>query len=731
VNDALTRTRLLTLTGTGGIGKTRLSMVVANALIESYPDGVWLIELAPIRDAELVAAAVAKVLGVQEEAGWSPLDALVKAVKEQHMLLILDNCEHLIGASAVLANDLLRACPNLQILATSREPLKAPGERVYHVGPLSLSKDLSANLPGYLDESEAAQLFEDRATAASADFFLSDRNAQTVADICRDLDGIPLAIELAAARVRTLSLDSIAIRLVDRFSLLRGHGRAVSPRQETLHATIDWSYDLLTAPERDLFARVSVFAGGFDLAAVEALCASSSDESVFDTLDALIDKSLVFVVRAPDEYRYGLLESLRQYASEKLLEHGERESVTKRHRDYYLSLTEHAWPALIGPEQSDWMQRIEREHDNCRAALRWSISEGDAAEALRLAIALERFWEKRGYLTEGREWISRLEELTGPDAPAELRGRVLECGGRLARFQADYPSARRQLEQALAIFRESGDRAHIASTLSFLGIVLMRQGDLLGARTAQEENLQVCRELGDIRGAAAALLNLGNITRREGDHKRSVALRKESLALYRKAGDQSGVALALLNLAAITLDSGDCDGATSYVDESLKLARELGDWFIITRALYGLSEILLTQEQIDGARRMATEGLLICREQSESAGIAYGLEALAAVAVQTSHAEEGGRLLGAAAALRELISAPLVTVADRRVLDLALAKGSAALGEKAFAAAEAAGRATDVEAAINEAIALDAIPAEPGAEAPPAEARGSSADRGE
>ena len=405
VRRLLSTTRLLTLTGSGGCGKTRLALQVAADLVEAFAEGVWFVDLAPLSDPALVPQTVAATLRVREEPGRPILITLSEYLQPRHLLLVLDNCEHLVGACAELAQALLRACPHLQILATSREPLRIGGETTWRVPSLSLPDLLRLPLVESLAEYEAVRLFTDRAEVVLPGFLVTDQNALAVAQVCHRLDGIPLAIELAATRVKVLPVHQIAARLDDRFRLLTGGSRTALPRQQTLRAVMDWSYILLSEKERTLLRRLSVFAGGWTLDAAEAVCSGNRIETVevLDLLAQLVDRSLVAVDREDAEARYRLLDTVRQYAREKLQDSGEETEVHGRHREWFLDLAERTEPELLGPEQGVWLARLEAEHDNLRAALTWSQQEEEGGEAgLRLAGALGRFWWMRGHLTEGR-----------------------------------------------------------------------------------------------------------------------------------------------------------------------------------------------------------------------------------------------------------------------------------------------------------------------------------------
>src|SRR4051794_38523269 len=485
VRQLTTESPLVTLTGPGGVGKTRLCLQVAAEVLDNFADGAWLIELETLSDASLVPQQIAVGLGLAEVADGDFSSSVLGHLRSREALLILDNCEHIIDACAQLANNLLRACPGLRILATSREPLGVPGERLYPVRSLSVPQGTRRPTAAALADSEAVGLFVERAQAADPQFVLNDANAGAVVEICRRLDGIPLAIELAAARVRALSPQQIAERLDDRFRLLTGGSRTVMPRHQTLRAAIDWSFDLLSDAERAVLWRLSVFAGPFPLEAAEAVCTGPGveDWEVVDHISALVEKSLV--ARQADRYR--LLDTVRGYAREHSLEAGESEGAFERHRDWYLDFVRRSAPAFFrGPETAAVLDRLEAEHDNVRAALAWSLNDprgGDAA--LELAAGMWRFWEIRGYLTEARQWIERVLAVSSDEVSA-TRGDVLTAAGIMAANQGDHAAAMRYHEQSLAIHEQLGDLKSVQFALNNLANAALHQGNIDRARELYE-----------------------------------------------------------------------------------------------------------------------------------------------------------------------------------------------------------------------------------------------------
>jgi predicted ATPase/DNA-binding SARP family transcriptional activator len=494
VERLLGTSRLLTITGTGGCGKTRLAQEVARDLVNAYADGVYLTELASLSESTLVPQAVAEALGVREQPGSSLTDTLADSLSAKTLLLVLDNCEHLVEACAHLVETLLKACPELRILTTSREPLGAAGEVIWQVpslsGPSPLLRHALEELEGY----ESVRLFVERARYRNPAFLLDQQNARAVAEICRKLDGIPLAIELAAARAG-LSVEQIAARLDDPLRLLTGGNRTATPRQRTLRGALDWSYELLVGFERVLFRRLSVFAGGFSLEAAETVSSGEGieEEDVLDLLSRLVDKSLVVSEATGDGgVRYRMLEPVRQYAQERLEESGEGDALRGRHAAFFLALAEVAESKLVEPDQVSWFERLEREHDNLRAALRNALDRGKVEPGLRVGGAIWRFWYARGHLSEGRRW---LEEALAQPGTAPARAKALRGAGALAWAQGDYARAETLFEESLALRRELGDRQGVAEAINGLASVARDRGEYARARALFEVNLAVCREL--------------------------------------------------------------------------------------------------------------------------------------------------------------------------------------------------------------------------------------------
>jgi non-specific serine/threonine protein kinase len=700
--------RLVTLTGEGGSGKTRLALAVADELLEEYPDGVWLVELAALSDPTLVVQAVAQALGVREEPGRPLLATLSDYLREKALLLLLDNCEHLVAACAELASGLLRACSKLSILATSREGLAVGGEERWRVPMLTVPgagrQVTLEQLPSY----EAVRLLVERGLASRAGFGMTAQNAWAVEQVCRRLDGLPLALELAAARLATLSIEQVAQRLDDRFRLLTGGSRSALPHQQTLRATLDWSHALLSDLEPVLFRRLSVFAGGWTLEAAEAVCAGEGieQEDVLDLLSRLVQRSLVRVEEGDGEPRYLLLETVRAYSREHLAASGEEATTRSRHLDWCVALAEEAEPRLRGPDQGVWLDRLEREHDNLRVALGWARESGDVELGLRLAGAVRRFWEVRGYVSEGWGWFEAL--LPGADAtPAAARASALHGAGTLARDQGDYDRAAALHEEGLALRRALGDKLGIAASLNNLGGVAYYQGDYGRAAALMEESLALKRELGDTWGIANSLGNLGVVAYYQGDYGRAATLYEEALALQREVGDTWGIANSLGNLGDVAARQGDHGRAATLYEEALALGRELGVTRGSASLLYYLGVVTYRQGEYGRAAALLTEGLLLSRDL-DARNLRALVEAIAWVAAARGQALRAARLAGGAEALWESLGVrvPPDEQADHEAdHEQAVQVMRAALGEEAFATAWAEGRALSLDQAM--ALALE------------------------
>ena len=601
--------RLLTLIGPGGSCKTRLSLAVASRQVGMFEDGVWLVELAPLSDPDLVTQAVASVLGVRETPGTPLVEKLVAYLGPRNVLLVLDNCEHLIEVCASLAETLLRRCPDLRVLATSREALGVVGELLFDVPPLSLPDPHHLQAAEGLPHYEASRLFVERARTVRPDFSVTGGNALAISQICYRLDGMPLAIELAAARVRVLSVDQISIRLDDSFRLLTGGGRSVLPRQRTLRATMDWSYGLLSEDERALFRTLSVFADGFTLGAAEAVAAGEGVEEadVLDLLTSLVDKSLVIVDERDAEARYRLLETARQYGWEKLQESGEAERTRGRHAEFYVALAEESASDTEG--QGARLRKLEAEQDNFREAQRWfmgpNASELDVEQGLRLATALGRqgFWA--AYAPgEGRGWLDR--GLANDRTSSELlRARALYEAGWLATVQGDLHQAVVWLRESLDTFERLGETAEAAISLTILGQLMIQGGDRGLIDPLCEEAEALLSELSDRRAESLLLIFLALAAWDEGDHMRTVELAERSLSLSRELGYLYAIALCAGSLGFVLLDKGKTDRAEALFVESLHALQDLQDKIGVFHCLLGMAGVASSRGQPSRVARLS------------------------------------------------------------------------------------------------------------------------------
>jgi non-specific serine/threonine protein kinase len=676
---------------------------VARDLVGSYLDGVWFVELAPLSEPGLVAQEVAGTLGVQERPGEPLTDTLVDALASKEMLLVVDNCEHLVEAAARLKDTLLAYCPSLRVLATSREPLALPGEVNWAVSPLSLPETTNGESAAEtLAAYEAVRLFVDRARLRLPDFELTRENAGSVARVCRKLEGIPLAIELATARMGALAVEQVAQRLEVSLDVLKGNTRGAAPRQRTLRATLDWSYDLLSEDERTIFKRVSVFAGGWTLEAAEAVCSGDGieEDDVLDLLGGLVDKSLVVAVASTgDAVRYRMLEPVRQYAVEKLEEGDEGEQVRRRHAVFFLTLAEEAEPELWGPEDARWLNRLELEHDNMRESLSWSLERGEPELALRLAGALGWFWRGRGFYGEGRRWVEEaLEKSSGTSAT--IRAKALGVAGFLAVNQGDTGRAQASAKEGLRLSAEAGlGNVVTADFQNLLGDLAEMRGDYERATELLEEGLVLHRQSGDGRAVAWSLANLAKVVVARGDFERAKELYEEGLALSRELGGAELLSACLLSLGYVYLLEGDLERATALNEEAAELLRQRGHKDNLPVVLDNLGWAALLQGDQERAGRYYEEGLGICRELGDKLIASESLEGLACISASEGEAERAAKLFGVAQALREAIGyhqAP----EQRALRESYLVTVRSRLGEASWEAAFAGRQAMTLEEAV-------------------------------
>ena len=697
--------RLVTLTGAGGTGKTRLSLQVAAELVADFEDGVFFVDLAAIADPQLFIATVAQTLSVREKPGQSLSETLNDYLRDKHLLLVLDNFEQLLDAGPVVSA-LLAGAPNLKALVTSRAPLHLSGEHEYSVPPLAVPDLDGSEPPATLAAYEAVQLFLERAQAVKPEFELTSENAPAVAEICTRLDGLPLAIELAAARVRILNPQALLGRLGQRLALLTGGARDVPARQRTLRDTIEWSYGLLSASEQRLFVRLSVFLGGRTIEAAEVVCdpVAELDAAVFDAVASLVEKSLLRQDDGPaGEPRFFMLETIREYALERLERSGEGERLRQRHAQYFVALAEEAEPEILGADQIVWLERLEAERDNFRAALGWLLERGDTERAHRLIGSLRRGWVARGYLSETRKWLEAAFEQNAA-VPKPVEAKSLYALGRVALVQGDYDQAIPSLEQSARLFHELSDTEGLVFSLADLGFIATAQGRHEDAQRFADESLVEAKAAGSERTIAAALHSLACATLDAGEYGEARTLFEQSLAVRRKLGDKRNTANSLCYLGSVALLEGDYDRATALLDESLALGRELGNVLVVSAALVNESLVALAAGDAGRAAALCIESLALSRELGDKRTTVECLHALAGVAAMQAEPLRAALLTGAAASLHAAIEAP-PSPAERMVGERFLPIARAAVDDESFETTWAQGRRMNYDAAL--AYALD------------------------
>jgi len=698
---------LVTLTGPGGIGKTRLGLQVAEALTGHFADGSYYVALAPVSDPRMVAPAIAQTLGLRETGGQSPLETL-KAYLQHSLrlpiLLLLDNFEHLV-AEAPLVAELLTSSAQLKLLVTSRAPLHIYGEHEYPVPPLELPDPKSVPEVAVLTRYPAVALFMQRAQAVKPDFEVNQDNAAAVITICARLDGLPLAIELAAARIKMLSPSAMQARLESRLQLLTGGARDLPTRQQTLRGAIDWSYGLLSAGEQMLFRRLSVFVSGCTLEAVEAVCNTKSDLEVdgLDGMASLVDKSLLQrVERGEGESRFVMLDTIREYGLECLAASGEEAATKRAHAAYCLVLAEEGAKTV----QAEWLDLFEMEHDNLGAALDWLTQTGNAEWGLRLGAALLRFWESREYFAEGRDRLAKVLQLEGAAAPTPARARALFAAGILAGAQGDYASACSLVRESMGIARELKDDWGVAVSLNALAVTTRNQGSIAKSRSLFEESLVVWRELGDRSAVARALSNLANVVKLQGDYALARSLYEECLSIFKELGDTTGMAWSLNHQGDAARSHGDPIGARALYEQSLAIFRKLGDRWGIAGSLADLGNLICDQRDYAASEPLYRESIQIFQELGHKRGIARLLECFACSAATQLQPERSLRLAGAAAALRQGLGAPLPSV-EQAQHERSLEPARKALSNAAASAAWLEGWGMPVERAVEEALKSD------------------------
>jgi non-specific serine/threonine protein kinase len=718
----------LTLTGVGGCGKTCLALRVAARARDSgaFPDGVWLAELAPLRDPSLVPSVVAASVGVAEQPGRPIRETLIGELKARSLLLVLDNCEHLVEASAALSDELLRKCPDVRILATSREPLRISAERVWQVPPLptlDVTERVSAD---EMRRNPSVQLFVARAQAVESTLTMTETTSRSIAGICARLDGLPLAIELAAARARVLTPDQILFRLNDAFRLLVGGSRTAPARQQTLRATLDWSYLLLKSPEQELFEYLAVFAGGFDVESAEAMWAGSvapTESDLLDILTGLVDRSLVMAQPLSSGMRYRLLEPVRQYAERRLIERGAWNAARKRHAEYFLTLTEQAEEGLKGAEALAWKARVELEHDNVRAALRRCLDVHEPEIPLRIATALRNFWMQFGYRSECRRWLETALSIE-ETAPPAVRANALQSAGVIAFQEGDLRGARLRCEQATTQWRMLKDQAGLASTLVYHGRTVASmartQAEYLHGKALLEEGIALNRRMGTAWWTANGFHFLGWSEWEHAELELAAAALREAERILVQLGDTHAHSHLSSKLGAVLRDQGDLARAEQLLQQSLSEARAISCMGGMAEALYFLAGLNRQRGDRATAARQAAECVELQHRLGDKAWLLMGLELLGGAAGDHELADRAAALLGGTRTLRESFGLPMPPIL-RPQFERDVTTARAALGRERFAKAWAEGssmtldraaeyaRQTDFASPLTQASAVDPL----------------------
>jgi predicted ATPase/DNA-binding XRE family transcriptional regulator len=658
-------TRLVTLIGPPGIGKTRLSLEVARAELAHFPDGVFFVALAPLEDSSLVAPTIAQTLDFVKMHNLSPFQRLKDGIGDKQMLIVLDNVEHLIEGTATLVSNLLLSCPHLKILNTSREALRVPGEWLYSIPPLNIPRVNSSIEMEAVSQFSALTLFAERARAVRSDFVLKADNIEAVTMICAQLDGLPLAIELIAARARLMSPQTLLTKLNDLFVLHADGMRAVSARQKTLHNTISWSYNLLTEPEQILFCRLAIFVGGFTLEAAKVVCGQDElkGKDIFDLLGRLIDKSLVIieVASTSNETRYRLLETIREYALEKLNNSDEMTMICLRHLRFFAEMVDEAERNFKGPDQAIWYKHLDHELDNLRAALTWFEGSENAEIRLRFAAGLWRYWKSRGQSSEGRKHLQNILEALPPGSSRQtlVCARALTAAGSLAYYEGDFSYSEQSRVEALAIFRNPDDKVGIADCLNGLGNTAISQGNYDAARRFYEESLTIRKDLEDRWGVARVLGNLGLLAYFQTDYIQAHFLHSESLTLFKELRDDEGIANELVNLGDVARHQGELPTALSLYQDSASISQKLKDQWGLAYAIMGIADVVFEQGDVSKAFLLYGECLTMFQEEADYIGLPYALEAIAALALVKNQWEKAARIFSAADALRQSTHTPM------------------------------------------------------------------------
>jgi predicted ATPase len=695
--------RLVTITGPGGVGKTRLALRVAGDLAATFTGGACFVDLAPLAEPSLVVPAIARALGVREGGGQPQDDALRAALRGRRLLLLLDNCEHLLGAAPQVA-ELLLAAPRLVVLATSRAPLRVRGEREFSLAPLAFPAQPGTDA-AQCEGHSAVRLFVERARAIRPDLGLDGPAVRAIGEICRRLDGLPLAIELAAARTRLLSPAALLARLDPALPLLADGPRDLPARQRTMRETIAWSYTLLAPDERRLLARLAVFVGGCTIEAAEAIGGEETARSTLAAIESLLEQNLLRRWESAEGTpRVGMLATIREYALERLAEGDEGAAIRRRHADYFLRLAGCAGPELGCAGRAHWLDRLDADHDNLRAALRWAFANGESTAAARCCGALRQFWEMRGHAQEGSCWLAAALA-HGEALPAAERAEILAGAGDLATLCGDYHRAVALRKQRLALVLAAGDRAEIAGALSDLGAIALAYYGTPAAQALLQRAQRLWRELGDRRGLSATLFHLGTVARYQGDSATERARYAECLALWHQAADQRGVATSLYALGRWDREHGLIARATEHLEAALLLRRDLADPVEVACVLAQLGFCALARGDLATAEARAIEALtLLRRAGTGNLGVAHGLEVLGAVAAACGDPLGAARHWGTTATLRAVIMAPPAPGECRHQEEL-VAAAQAGTDQASWADAWIAGSALRWDEAIAEALA--------------------------
>ena len=621
-------THLLTLTGSGGAGKTRFSLQAGADLIDDFANGVWFIELAAISDPVFLPVTINNALGIKEEPMKTPEETLTDYLKDKEILLILDNCEHLINACADLTERLLTSCPKLNIIATSREALNCDGEQTYRIPPLTQPNPDQKDTPEQLTQYESVRLFVERAIAVNPKFRVDNENAAALAEVCSRLDGIPLAIELAAARIKVLSVEKIYERLDDRFNLLTGGKRTALPRQQTLRALIDWSYDLLSDNEKILWSRLSVFSGGWTLEAAEEVCTydSISKNEILDLLSQLTEKSIIIYDGTKD--RYKILENIKQYGSEKLQDDT---VIFLQHLNYYLEFSEKAKPELQGESLKIWIDKIEADHRNFLSAIEWSINNDRLENGAVIADAVGKYWDISGFYSIGIRLFEIILKNPGTLSKS-LNAKILSLAGYFKNINGDYEQGKKYLEKSLSLRKEIGDKKEIAGSLNNIGVIILEQGDFNQSKKYLEESLDIRKEIDDKTGIAFTLNNLGLFYINQGDYEHAKEYYEESLRIFQEIGDKNKISLTLSNLGILSYNQDNLEQAMKYQEESMEISKEIGDKNRIAYSLANLGNVSLIQRDFEHAKKHHEESLRIRMEIGAKPVIAEGINNLGNVA---------------------------------------------------------------------------------------------------